>query len=79
MRSHTGATMTFGEGTPFAISSKQTINTRSSTQAEVVGVNDAIYLVLWVHHFLEAQGYEITDNVVYQDNMSSILLEKNGR
>ena len=38
-----------------------------------------MYLVLWVRHFLEAQGYDITDNVVYQDNMSSILLEKNGR
>ena len=79
MRSHTGATMTLGEGTPFAISSKQKINTRSSTEAEVVGVNDAMYLVLWVRHFLEAQGYDITDNIVYQDNMSSILLEKNGR
>ena len=79
MRSHTGATMTLGEGTPFAISSKQKINTRSSTEAEVVGVNDAMYLVLWVRHFLEAQGYDITDNIIYQDNMSSILLEKNGR
>ena len=29
--------------------------------------------------FLSAQGYEITDNVLYQDNQSTILMLKNGR
>jgi hypothetical protein len=29
--------------------------------------------------FLESQGYEVKDNVVYQDNESAILLEKNGQ
>ena len=28
--------------------------------------------------FLEAQGYEIKENIVFQDNMSAIQLEKNG-
>ena len=36
MRSHTGATMTLGKGIPFSISRKQKINTRSSTEAELV-------------------------------------------
>lgn len=36
-------------------------------------------MVLWMRHFLEAQGYEVTSNKVYQDNMSLMLLEKNGR
>ena len=31
------------------------------------------------HINLEAQGYKIDDNVVKQDNMSSMLLENNGR
>jgi hypothetical protein len=35
--------------------------------------------VLWIMYFLEAQGYKIDDNVLYQDNNSSILLETNGR
>jgi hypothetical protein len=35
--------------------------------------------VLWTLYFLEAQGYKIYDNVLYQDNKSSILLENNGR
>ena len=34
---------------------------------------------LWTLYFLKAQGYIIKDNVLYQDNLSSVLLEKNGR
>ena len=28
---------------------------------------------------MEAQGYEIQENILYQDNKSTILLEENGR
>ena len=28
--------------------------------------------------FLEYQGYEVTDNIIYQDNKITIILEKNG-
>ena len=79
MRSHTGATFTMGKGSPFSMSMKQKINTRSSTEAELVGVNDAMALIVWTRMFLEAQGYHVTDNVVYQDNQSAILLESNGK
>jgi hypothetical protein len=68
-----------GKGCPISISTKQKLNTRSSTEAKIVGVNDAMYLVLWVRHFLESQGYSIKDNIVYQDNMSSMKLEINGK
>ena len=79
MRSHTGATMSMGKGCPISISTKQKINTRSSTEAEIVGVNDAMYMVLWVRHFLEKQGYTVTDNIVHQDNQSAMKLEQNGK
>ena len=79
MRSHTGTNISFGKGSPYSISSKQKIKTQSSTEAEVVGVNDALYLVLWTRNFMEAQGYHIQDNVIYQNNESSILLETNGK
>ena len=79
LKSHTGATMTMGKGSPISILSKQKINTRSSTEAELVGVNDVMYLILWVRHFLESQGYAVTDNIVYQDNESAMLLENNGK
>ena len=43
-----------------------------------MGVNDAMPQILWTWYFLEAQGYQVKDSVIYQDNQSSILLEKNG-
>ena len=58
---------------------KQCINTKSSTEAEIVGVNDGMPLVIWMRNFVTTQGYQINDNVVYQDNQSIILLEKNGK
>ena len=71
--------MTLGRGSPINMSTKQKINTRSSTEAELVGVNDAMSLILWVRMFLIEQGFDVTDNVVYQDNQSAILLENNGK
>ena len=35
--------------------------------------------MLWTRYFLEAQGYVINDNILYQDNMSAVLLENNGK
>ena len=34
--------------------------------------------ICWTRYFLEAQGYCVDDNILYQDNKSSILLETNG-
>jgi hypothetical protein len=36
-------------------------------------------LVVWTRNFLTSQGFEISDNVIYQDNQSAMLLEKNGK
>lgn len=78
LRSHTGATMTLGRGCPVSISTKQKINMRSSTEAELVGVNNAMGLILWTRKFLgEGQGFQVTDNVVFQDNQSTIKLQNN--
>ena len=35
-------------------------------------------IILWTNYFLEAQGYGHQDTILYQDNQSAILLEKNG-
>ena len=42
------------------------------------GLYDKLSDVLWTHQFLEAQGYKIKTNIVYQDNMSTLSLAKNG-
>ena len=78
-KSHTGAIMTMGKGAIYSMSRKQKLNTRSSTEAELVGADDAAGLILWTKLFLEAQGYEIKNNILYQDNKSTILLEENGK
>jgi hypothetical protein len=79
MRSHTGGAMSLGKGVVFGTSTRQKLNTKSSTEAELVGVNDVMPQALWTRYFIEAQGYTVSDNVIFQDNQSAILLEKNGR
>ena len=79
MRSHTGATMSLGKGAIYGTSTKQKLNSKSSTEAELIGVSDVMSQILWTMYFMEAQGYPLEDNVVYQDNQSAMLLEKNGR
>jgi hypothetical protein len=79
MRSHTGGAMTLGKGTVYGMSTRQKINTKSSTEAELVGVNDVMPQVLWTRYFLEAQGYGVKESVIYQDNKSTILLAENGK
>ena len=78
-RSHTGATLSFGKGSVYSMSSKQKLNTQSSTEAELVGINDVLSMILWTRLFLEAQGYHVTDNVLHQDNESTIKLARNCR
>jgi hypothetical protein len=78
-RSHTGAVMTMGHGAFHAVSTKQKINTRSSTEAELVSVDDVIAKVLWTKLFLQSQGFNIRQNIIFRDNQSSMKLEQNGK
>jgi hypothetical protein len=79
MKSHSGGAMSLGKGVIYGTSKRQQLNTKSTTEAALVGADDVMPQMLWTLYFLEAQGYKIDDNVLYQDNKSSILLETNGR
>ena len=79
MKSHTGAMMSLGKGCIQSMSTRQKLNTRSSTEAELVGVHDAMPKLLWTKNFLASQGFDVRNNVLHQDNKSTILLAKNGR
>jgi hypothetical protein len=79
MRSHTGAAMSFGRGGILCKSTKQKLNTKSSTEAEFVGASDYLPNTIWVKNFLEAQGFIVDGNLFEQDNESAIRLETNGR
>jgi hypothetical protein len=52
-KSHTGACMTLGSGTFCSIATKQKVNSRSSTEAEFIVVDDVIGKILWTKLFLE--------------------------
>ena len=79
MRGHTGGGLTMGRGFPIVTSTKQKLNTRSSTESELVGVDDMMPSILWTRYFLKAQGYHVSDNIIFQDNKSTMLLERNGK
>jgi hypothetical protein len=81
MRGHTGGGLTMGRGFPISVSTKQKLNTRSSTESELVGVDDMMPIICWTRYLLLSQGYGIIviENLLLQDNKSSILLEQNGR
>ena len=79
MKGHSGGAMTMGTGFPLDKSTKHKLNTRSSTESEIVAVDDLIPQILWVRLFLKAQGFAVSDNILYQDNKSAMLLETNGR
>jgi hypothetical protein len=79
MKSHTGGVMSLGRGAIHGTSTRQKINTTSSTEAEVVGMHEVLPQILWTRYFLEAQGYGVAESIIYQDNQSAILLAKNGR
>jgi hypothetical protein len=78
MRSQTGATLLFGTGSIYSMSRKQKLNTTSSTEAEIVGVHDAMLQIIWFRHFIIAQNVKIFCNILFQDNRSAILLHRNG-
>jgi hypothetical protein len=78
-KSHTGGTMSLGKGAIYSASVRQKLNTKSSTEAELVGVDDMMSMILWTRQFLIGQGIGVTRNVVFQDNESAMRLEKNGQ
>lgn len=78
-RSHTGAVMTMVRGAVQAMSRKQKLNTRSSTEAELVGADDAATMILWTGLFMQEQGFTLEKNILFQDSKSAILLETNGK
>jgi hypothetical protein len=78
-KNHTGAMMTLGKGAMQSIARKQKMNVRSSTEGKLIAVDNAATMILWTKLFLEAQGYDVDKNIVYQDNKSAILLETNDK
>ena len=71
--------MYMGKGSIMNVSRNHKLNTGSSTEAELVSILDVLGMMMWCKYFMEAQGYTIEDNILYQDNKSTILLAKRER
>ena len=66
-----------GDGAITSLSRKQGMNTRSSTEVEVVAADEIVSPMMWTQLFLKTQGYPVKENILYQDNQSTMLLETN--
>jgi hypothetical protein len=53
MKSHNGGAVSFGTGAALSKSSKQKLNTKSSTEAELVGASYYLSFPIWAKNFLE--------------------------
>ena len=56
-RSHTSMVMSMGLGAAMSGSWRQKLNTGSSTEAELVGIDDDIKSIMWGLYFIKEQGY----------------------
>ena len=78
-KSHTGCAIVLGgRGPVFSKSSKQKIVTKSSTEAELVGLSDTASQAVHLRNFVISQGYDVGPVIVFQDNLSCMALMKRG-
>ena len=79
MRGHTGGITTFGTGLIDQKSSKQKMNTRSSTETEhVAGTSEYLPKPIFFELFMNAQGYK-PNITLAKDNESEIRMLLNGK
>jgi hypothetical protein len=71
--------MTMGKGAACSSSNKIECNTQGFTETELISLYNKLPDVIWIRYFVECQGYEIDEYVIFPDNMSALPLEKNGR
>ena len=78
-KSHTGGLLSLGGGSFAAKSTKQKLVAKSSTEGELIGVSDYSGEILETRNFLISQGYDMGEATLFQDNLSTIAMIKNGR
>ena len=79
-KSRKGSCVVIGDvGAVHRKSSKQSIVTSSSTEAELVALSDSANQGLYLRNFLISQGYKMKAATLYQDNTSCMVLVERGR
>ena len=77
-KSVTGTIIFLGEAPVYFKSSKQKIVTRSSTEAELIGISDALSQILWMREYVLHQNIVVGPVILFQDNKSTIFLASKG-
>ena len=77
-KSDFGAIVTMVQVAMQSVSRKQNLYRSVSTEAELFFVDDISGYIMWTVLFIEWKCYNISKNVMYQDNNSAILLGVNG-
>jgi hypothetical protein len=70
--------MSLGTGSVCSKSVKQRLNTRSSTEAELVATSEQAGRPIHTRNYLLSQGYELGPARLHQDNQSTIILISSG-
>jgi ribonuclease HI len=76
-KSHTGIFMSLGYGPVYTQSKKQSIIARSSFEAEIIAVSDALSIALWHNQVLISLG-ESSKIVLLQDNQGVVDVLRSG-
>ncbi len=71
--------LTAEKGAISSYSRKVKMNTRSSTETELITADMFMPEMLWSLYFIQAQGYKAECMGLYQDNINTQLLLKNGK
>ncbi len=78
-KSQTGTFISLGKGAVYCKSGKQKIVSKSSTEAELIGLSDSSTQCIWTRDFCIHQGHDMPAACVYQDNTSTITMAEKGR
>ena len=76
--SDNGAMMSLGWESVASMSKRQNIISRSSAEAEMTGEDNVLPAFLLSRYFIEVQGLEVEEAVMYQDNLIAMILDNNG-
>ena len=79
MKSMSGMCVTLGVGNFISSSKVQKLNSKSSTEAEIIAVSDGMNIPLWLGDFINHQGYGQHPIRLEQDSQSCITLLTKGR
>jgi hypothetical protein len=75
---HGGMILTLGSAPVYCRSWKHSMATRSSSEAELVTVEESVTYLIWMRRLLKEIGYSQPTTPIYQDNLSTILMATQG-